>query len=126
LKALSEHGHDILFLERDVPWYAATRDLTKPGYCRLAFYSSLQELERHRAAIASADAVIVGSYVPDGIAVGRFVQATARGIRAFYDIDTPVTLEKLDNGTCSYLSPNQISRYDLYLSFTHDPPLSQI
>ena len=126
LKALSARGHDILFLERDVSWYAATRDLIDPDYCKLVFYESLSDLEFHRAAIASADAVIVGSYVPDGIAVGHFVQATARGIRAFYDIDTPVTLDKLDNGTCSYLSPNQIAGYDLYLSFTGGPVLSQI
>lgn len=126
LKALSVRGHDILFLERDVPWYAATRDLTKPDYCKLLFYQTLSELKFHRAAIASADAVIVGSYVPDGIAVGHFVQTTARGIKAFYDIDTPVTLENLNNGTCTYLSPNQIGGYDLYLSFTGGPVLAHI
>lgn len=126
LKALSARGHDILFLERDVPWYAATRDLTDPSYCRLVFYASLPELERHRTAIASADAVIVGSYVPDGIAVGGFVLAAARGVKAFYDIDTPVTLEDLEDGTCAYLSEDLAGRYDLYLSFTGGPTLSHI
>ena len=126
LKALAVRGHDILFLERDVPWYATARDLTNPDYCRLAFYTSLPDLERHRAAIASADAVIVGSYVPDGIAVGRFVQATASGIKAFYDIDTPVTLEELEDGTCAYLSQDLVGGYDLYLSFTGGPVLSHI
>lgn len=126
LKALAARGHDILFLERDVPWYAATRDLTDPRYCSLAFYRSLPDLERHRAAIASADAVIVGSYVPDGIAVGRFVQTTACGVKAFYDIDTPVTLEHLADGTCAYLSEDLVGGYDLYLSFTGGPTLSHI
>jgi spore maturation protein CgeB len=32
LKALAARGHDILFLERDVPWYAAHRDLTDPTH----------------------------------------------------------------------------------------------
>ena len=27
LKAFAARGHDILFLERDVPWYAANRDV---------------------------------------------------------------------------------------------------
>ena len=40
--------------------------------------------------------MIVGSYVPDGVAVGDWVlRDGARASRAFYDIDTPVTLAKL-------------------------------
>jgi spore maturation protein CgeB len=123
LKALAAHGHRILFLERDVPWYAAHRDLTDPTYCRLVFYSDLAGLRDHRETIAGADAVIVGSYVPEGVAVGRWVQETARGVRAFYDIDTPVTLAKLERGDTEYLSPDLIPGYDLYLSFTGGPTL---
>ena len=88
-----------------MPWYAAHRDLLDPGFCRLDFYGGLAELERHRGAVAQADAVIVGSYVPDGVAVGRWAQAAARGVTAFYDIDTPVTLAKLERGDFEYLSP---------------------
>ena len=101
LKALAARGHDILFLERDVPWYAAHRDLIDPAFCRLSFYSDLAGLHDRRDAIANADAVIVGSYVPEGVAVGRWVQDTARGVTAFYDIDTPVTLAKLERETTS-------------------------
>lgn len=126
LRALSTRGHDILFLERDVPWYASTRDITRPDYCRLAFYSNLLELEKYRAAVAAADVVIVGSYVPDGVIVGRFVQTVARGVKAFYDIDTPVTLEEVGSGTCAYLAPDIIGGYDLYLSFTGGPVLAHI
>ena len=32
LRALTERGHRVLFLERDVPWYAAHRDLPNPPY----------------------------------------------------------------------------------------------
>ncbi len=103
LRALAGRGHSLLFLEREQPWYASNRDLARPDYCRLAFYDSLAGLERWRAEIAAADAVVVGSYVPDGIAVGRFVQAEAHGIKLFYDIDTPVTLAVLAAGTCPYL-----------------------
>ena len=95
LKAFAARGHEVLFLERDVPWYAAHRDLADPDFCRLALYRDLGELDRWRGEVAGADAVIVGSYVPDGVAVGAWMQATATGVRAFYDIDTPVTLAKL-------------------------------
>lgn len=123
LKAFAARGHDVLFLERDVPWYAAHRDLSDPDFCRLELYRSLDDLNRFRAAIAGADAVIVGSYVPDGVAVGAWVQGIARGAVAFYDIDTPVTLAKLERGDYEYLSPELIPGYDVYFSFTGGPTL---
>ncbi|MGT2481644.1 CgeB family protein [Methylobacterium oryzae CBMB20] len=126
LKAFAGRGHDVLFLERDVPWYAQHRDLPDPDFCDLALYADLDGLEQHRAAIAAADAVIVGSYVPDGIAAGARVLEWARGARAFYDIDTPVTLAALEAGTCAYLAAGQIRDYDLYLSFTGGPTLRRL
>ena len=127
LGAFAARGHDIMFLEREVPWYAgAHRDLVDPDYCRLVYYRDLADLADFRQQIAGADAVIVGSYVPDGVEVGRFVQRHARGVTAFYDIDTPVTLAKLARGDHEYLSPELISGFDLYLSFTGGPTLERI
>ena len=126
LKAFAACGHDVLFLERDVPWYAEQRDLVDPKWCRLEFYTGLADLARWHGEIAAADAVVVGSYVPDGIAVGEFVQDRARGVTAFYDIDTPITLAALDRGDCAYLSAALIPGYDRYLSFTGGPTLARI
>lgn len=126
LKAFAARGHAVTFLERDVPWYAAHRDLPDPDFCRLVLYSDLAELQAYRAEIEAADAVIVGSYVPDGIAVGARALAWARGVRAFYDIDTPVTLAALEAGACAYLGRAQIRDYDLYLSFTGGPTLERL
>ena len=44
----------------------------------------------------------------------------------FYDIDTPVTLEKLAAGDEEYLSRALVPRFDLYLSFTGGPLLARI
>lgn len=126
LKAFAARGHDILFLERDVPWYRRNRDLADPDFCRLAYYGSLAELERWRPEVEAADAVIVGSYVPEGVAVGAFAFDAAAGIVAVYDIDTPVTLAKLARGDFEYLSPELIPSYDLYLSFTGGPTLERL
>ena len=126
LKAFAARGHEVLFLERDVPWYANQRDLIDPDWCRLAFYRDLDELHRWTGEIARADAVVVGSYVPDGVAVGQFVQRVATGTTAFYDIDTPVTLAKLQRGDFEYLRPDLIPDFDLYLSFTGGPTLHHI
>ena len=67
--------------------------------------------------------VIVGSYVPDGVEVGRIVIDNSQGLKAFYDIDTPVTLAKLMKKDYEYLNPELISNYDLYLSFSGGPVL---
>jgi len=126
LSAFAARGHEVLFLERDVPWYAGHRDLPDPDFCKLAYYDSLAALDDWREAIAGADAVMVGSYVPDGIEVGAYVQAHARGVTAFYDIDTPVTLAALDRGACDYLSGEVIAGYDLYFSFAGGPTLRRL
>ena len=126
LKAMAELGHRVLFLERDAPWYAAHRDLPAPDFCRLELYADLSGLVAWRSAISRADAVIVGSYVPDGVAVGRFVQGAAAGVTAFYDIDTPVTLAKLARDDAEYLSREIIPGYDLYLSFSGGPVLQRL
>ena len=122
LGAFARRGHEILFLERDVPWYAANRDLVDCPYARLVLYKDLHALQReHTAAIRAADAVIIGSYVPEGVRVGEWVLLTARGLVAFYDIDTPVTLAKLRRGDHEYISPELVRRYPLYLSFSGGP-----
>jgi spore maturation protein CgeB len=82
--------------------------------------------KRFAREVRNADAVIVGSYVPEGVAVGDWVTRTAQGVTAFYDIDTPVTLAKLARKDFEYLSPELIPRYDLYLSFTGGPTLRTI
>jgi spore maturation protein CgeB len=70
--------------------------------------------------------VILGSFVPDGIAVGEWIVTNAGGVTAFYDIDTPVTLRRLEGGDAEYVNAALIPRFDLYLSFTGGPTLELI
>ncbi len=127
VRGLARRGHQVLFLERDKPWYASHRDLPQPPHGDTRLYDGLDDLERRfSAAIAAADLVILGSYVPEGVAVGRLVQRLARGLTAFYDIDTPVTLAALAAGRCDYLSPDVLRGFDLYLSFTGGPTLDEL
>lgn len=127
LREMAARGHDILFLEREAPWYAAHRDLPEPPYCRTHLYRSLDEVfAAYGREIREADCVIVGSYVHEGVEVGRRVTREAKGITAFYDIDTPVTLAKLEREDYQYIHPDLIPRYRLYLSFTGGPTLDLI
>jgi spore maturation protein CgeB len=133
LRALARLGHDVVFFERDVPYYAAARDLPQPSYCRLVLYRDWSEVRAEaRSAVADADAAMVTSYCADGVAAGELVLAEARGIRVFYDIDTPITLGDLQRGGFAsasgvrYLEAGQVPRYDVYLSFTGGPTLADI
>ena len=127
LQGLAARGHEILFLERDKPWYQNHRDLGDPTFCRLAMYDSLADLkERFGERIARSDGVIVGSFVPDGIAILDFVLTAARGTRVFYDIDTPVTLAAIGRGEADYLQARQIREVDLYLSFSGGKVLERL
>jgi spore maturation protein CgeB len=127
LRELRRRGHDVLFLEREAPWYADNADMPRPPFCRTSLYGSFEELAReHESDVAAADAVVVGSFVPQGAEVGAWVQETATGVKAFYDIDTPVTLAKVEKGECEYLEPELIPGYDLYLSFTGGPTLTRL
>ncbi|GGK44876.1 CgeB family protein [Salinarimonas ramus] len=123
LRGVAALGHRVTFLERDVPWYASHRDLAQPDFCALHLYADLDALRAHDAAIRDADAVIVGSYVPDGPAVIDHVLETARGVVGFYDIDTPVTLAQLARGETPSLETRQIPLFDVYFSFTGGPTL---
>ena len=127
VRELERRGHDVLFLEHDKPWYASNRDMPRPPYGRTELYATVEDLKQRFAAdVRGADVVIVGSYVPEGVAVGEWVTSTAGGLTAFYDIDTPVTLAKLARGDFEYLAPHLIPRYGVYLSFTGGPTLDRL
>jgi len=127
IRGLHARGHEILFLERDAPWYAGNRDQPGMAEATIEIYSSFETLvSGFESQVRAADLVIAGSFVPDGIAVGEWLLDSARGITAFYDIDTPITLDRLGNQTADYISPDLVRRYDMYLSFTGGPTLRHI
>ena len=128
MRALCRRGHDVLFLECDKPWYRAHRDLRHLPCGTIALYDDVAALRRRWSGeLEMADLVVIGSYVPDGIAVIELARRlVAGGILAFYDIDTPVTLAALAAGNCDYLTPELVPAFDLYLSFTGGPVLRLI
>lgn len=127
IKGLHKRGHQILFLEKDVPWYSNQRDISHFPFCQVALYKGETELfKQYKNEVANADCVIIGSFVHKGVETAQWMQKTARGIKIFYDIDTPVTLSKLRNNDYEFLTPSLIPGFDLYLSFTGGPLLNFI
>ncbi|WFP62166.1 glycosyltransferase [Mesorhizobium sp. WSM4904] len=127
LRALNKLGHRIIFLERDVPWYAHHRDLRDPDFCDLRYYDTVDELRRnHQRELQLADVVAIGSFVPEGRAIIDDLASLCTGQLCFYDIDTPVTLAKVAEDNCDYLARRQIPYFDVYFSFTGGPTLDRL
>lgn len=119
-KNLIRSGHDVVFFERDVSYYADARDFSELPGGRLELYPSWGDVKgRARVDAMEADAAIVTSYCPDaGDATTLILDCTA-ALRVFYDLDTPITLAKLRAGeTVPYIVANGLGDFDLVLSFT--------
>ncbi len=119
-RALAARGHEIVFFERDVPYYRDTRDLWQPPYAKLVLYSRWSEVQPLAAAeLAAADVGMVTSYCPDGLAASDLVLGSRCQLTTFYDLDTPITLDALDNGAQpAWIGERGLSGFDLVLSFT--------
>src|SRR3979409_1208074 len=95
-RALAKRGHSVVFFERDTPFYAAHRDVAELPSGELILYSDWDSiLTLARSHLNEADVGMVTSFCPDGIAASELVLSSPASIRAFYDLDTPVTLASL-------------------------------
>jgi spore maturation protein CgeB len=119
-RALARRGHRVVFFEQDVPYYADTRDLFDVPGGALVLYRDWQTIRGRAAAeVADAEVAMVTSYCPDGIEATDLVLQEGRGVRVFYDLDTPVTLSRLKAGeTTTYIGPRGLEGFDLVLSYT--------
>ena len=118
-KALARRGDTVVFFERDVPYYADTRDYVDLPRGKLVLYRDWEDVSGWALAeLRDADVGIVTSYCPDGVAAGDLVTA-ARCLSVFYDLDTPVTLARLAQGeSIPYLARQGLADFDLVLSYT--------
>ena len=119
--ALLAAGHRVTFWERDVPYYREHRDLhALPPGGTLELYADWDDaLPRMRRSLVDADVGMVTSYCPDALAATALVGDSRAAVRCFYDLDTPVTLARLQAGEAvDYIGPGGLSGFDLVLSYT--------
>ncbi|MBA1154761.1 CgeB family protein [Microvirga mediterraneensis] len=119
-RALAKRGHRIVFFEKDVPYYAENRDLIEVPDGNLILYEDWESIRaRAEMELKDADFALVSSYCPDGITAGDLLLSAPRAIRAFYDLDTPITFSRLDTGgPISYIGSRGLGDFDLVLSYT--------
>lgn len=119
-RALADAGHEVVFFERDVPYYAHNRDYWEIPGGALVLYPAWNDIRaRATAEVGEADAALVTSYCPDALPATDLVTGASRALRVFYDLDTPVTLARLERGEAvDYLGPRGLRDFDLVLSYT--------
>ena len=134
LKALARRGHDVVFFERDTPFYRDNRDLHVLDDAELVIYPDWETVKgRASREVGEADVAIVTSYCPDALQAERLLLDAARPLRVFYDLDTPVTLARLAEAgglggrdRPAYVGPSGFAGYDLVLSYTGGPALDAL
>ena len=127
-RALHGRGHEILFFERNVEWYQNNRDLPHPEFCNVCVFEQWDEVEQKvRSELSDADVAVLGSYFPDGVIAAELIASSNAQVKAFYDIDTPITISMLrSRGATDYLRSDQVAYFDVYFSFTGGPMLKEI
>lgn len=119
-RALVQRGHEVVFFERDVPYYAAHRDFCGIESMRLVLYPEWHEVEAlARQELHKAEIGLATSYCPDGIAASDLLLSSNVELKVFYDLDAPVTIDRWLTGCAvSYLSDRGLRDFDLVLSYT--------
>lgn len=129
VRAMTRRGHTVTFYEKNVPYYSGARDLCElAGRARLRLYASFSDIaEEAKRETNSADLALCTSFCPDGPAAAELILASHAEIKAFYDMDTPVTLDALsDARQVDYLPSNGLSAFHLVLSYTGGRALDEL
>ena len=127
-RALARRGHRVVFFERDVSYYNLNRDLHEVPGGELVIFDGWHAIRsRAEAEVADADAAIITSYCPDALAAMELVLDAPRAMRIFYDLDTPITLSRLQSKEAvPYIGPRGLGDFDLVLSYTGGDALTRL
>jgi spore maturation protein CgeB len=126
-KALHRVGHQITFVEQDIYWRQAHRDLAEdPDYAAVRICAGVEDLRRELRAAASADLVAVCSGLganEEMVERGVLELAGADCLVAYWDVDAPATLERLRDEPGWYFR-ELIPRFDMVLTYGGGPPVA--
>jgi spore maturation protein CgeB len=112
-----------------VPYYAGARDLYElPDRGRLRLYGKIEDIrEEVKRDLRDADLALCTSFCPDAAAASELILEYGAGIRAFYDLDTPVTLDCFKaNNPVAYLPNGGLADFDMVLSYTGGQALEEL
>ena len=119
LRALHDLNIRATFYEQDVPYYGRHRDFDSCDYCELILYDDWETVRRSALRQAqTSEVVVTASYLPQGARISQELLGVEGPLHVFYDLDTPITLNRMQGEGVDYLRADLIPQFDLYLSFT--------
>lgn len=120
IRALAGHGYDVTFYEPDAYDRQAHRDMPDPSWARVVVYPATEEgVGRALEAARGADLIVKTS------GIGAFDTLLERAVpdiagsrtqTAFWDVDAPATLDRLDADPSDPFR-SQIPRFDLVFTY---------
>ncbi len=118
IRALSERGHQITFYEPDAYDRQKHRDIEDPPWARVVVYSDpYVALKQARGADLTVKASGVGIY--DELLEAAIAEVS--GVRAFWDVDAPATLDRVQAGADPFRA--LIPKFDLILTYGGGDPV---
>lgn len=126
-RALHDRGHALTFYEPDAFDRQAHRDIPAPAYARSVVWDpdDSADLDRCLEDARGADLVVKASGVGahDALLEARVLELRRPGNRvAFWDVDAPATLERLERDPGDPLRP-LVPRYDLVFTYGGGAPV---
>ena len=128
-EALARRGHKVTFFERDVPYYATHRDLTQLSLGNeLILYPAWEDtVGIAESRLRDADVAMVTSYCADALPATDLALDSRAPIRAFYDLDSPATIDRIHRGErVEYIGPRGLGDFDLVLSYAGGTALAEL
>jgi spore maturation protein CgeB len=126
LKALHQRGHSITFYEPDAYERQKHRDIPDPGWARVFVYESTEQgLQSALDDALNANITVKASGVgvfDDLLEAAVLDQRTPNSRVVFWDVDAPVTLDRVQNNPNDAFLP-LIPQYDLILTYGGGQPV---
>jgi spore maturation protein CgeB len=128
IRALAGRGHRVTFYESDAYDRQKHRDIPDPPWAKVVVYSSTNTDAVWRALDAAADADLIIKASGNGV-YDDLLEAAVLGLKrpgnivAFWDVDAPATLERLDANAADPFTA-LIPRYDVVLTYGGGEPVT--
>ncbi|HLL90981.1 MAG TPA: glycosyltransferase [Tepidisphaeraceae bacterium] len=126
IKALADRGHKVTFYEPDAYDRQKNRDMPDPDWASVVVYENGEPAARAALDMAKqADLIVKASGVgvfDELLEAGVLALKTPRNLIAFWDVDAPATLDRVQKNAADPFKP-LVPRYDLVLTYGGGDPV---
>ncbi|MDQ2773996.1 MAG: glycosyltransferase, partial [Acidobacteriota bacterium] len=127
LRALAQHGHEIVFYEPDAYDRQKNRDIEDPDWTKIVVYdpNDLSAVNRHLTYCSQSDVVVKASGVGvlDEFLEDKISEMPETTCRVFWDVDAPATLDRLGSNAQDAFHA-ALPKFNLVLTYGGGQPVT--